>query len=263
MAAKLEPDTEYSPIGTHINHAAQTPATWAGGTTSAIYAYPPNAIGTPANAQLWAGTAVIDRAASYSFFPERLRIHVPIQGNGIRLHFQNPSEVVALSTFEQYRFAGARPVQVELVDGEIIAFNLIVQADVAAAVQVLHIDGQEQVLELDRIPAAHSPGAASVVQIVYAVNSTVALVIADQPAITLNPADAFVFHPRAVAEPLGAKVRLRSLSASAEVVVATLVFGSNTELEAGYRAMAADEEREAEALRWTEATIGDAVDEAQ
>ena len=152
MAARLEPEMRYTPIGTRIDHAAQTPGTWAGGTTSAIYAYPPESIGTPANAQLWVGTAVIDRAAAYSFFPERLRIHVPIHGNGIRLHFQNPAEVVALSTFAQHRFDGARPVQVELVDGSIVAFNLIVQSDVAAEVRVLHIDSQELALELDRSP---------------------------------------------------------------------------------------------------------------
>ena len=218
------------PFGTHIDHAAQKPGTWAGGTTRAIYAYPPESIGTPANAQLWAGTAVIDRAAAYSFFPERTRIHMPIHGNGIRLHFQNPAEVVALSTFAQHCFDGARPVQVELVDGAIVAFNLIVQADVAAAVHVLHVGSQELALELDRLSAAHAHTAstASVAQIVYAVNGVVALIIADQPAIRLHPADAFVFHRRAVADPPGVKVGLRGLEAHAEVVVATLVFDNHT-----------------------------------
>jgi hypothetical protein len=65
-----------------------------------------------------------------------------------------------------------------------------------------------------------------VVQIVYAVTGAVALDIAEQPAVTLHPADAFVFHPRAVTDRLGANVGLRGLAAHAEVVVATLVFGS-------------------------------------
>ena len=249
-------------FGTHIDHAAQTPGTWAGGTTRAIYAYPPESIGTPANAQLWVGTAVIDRAAAYSFFPERTRIHVPIHGNGIRLHFQNPAEVVALSTFAQHCFDGARSVRVELVDGASIAFNLIVQADVTAEVQVLHIGSQELALELDRISAAHiAHSTGSVVQIVYAATGAVTLAIADQQAVTLHPADAFVFHPRAVAQPLGVKIGLRGLAANADVVVATLVFGSaDTGLEAGYRSMAADEEREVEALQSAEATIGDVAD---
>jgi predicted CopG family antitoxin len=34
----------------------------------------------------------------------------------------------------------------------------------------------------------------------------------------------------------------------------------STDLEAGYQAMAADEEREKEALEWAEATIGDVAD---
>ncbi|MDQ2998930.1 MAG: HutD family protein [Chloroflexota bacterium] len=212
-------------IGTRVDQAAQPLGSWAGGTTSAIYAYPPESIGTPATAQLWVGTAVIDRASAYSFFPDRLRVHVPIHGNGIRLHFQNPAEVITLSTFAQQRFDGARPVMVELVDGAVIAFNLIVQTDIAAEVQVLQIGSQETALELDRLPA-HTAQAANVVQIVYAVTDAVTLMIADQPAITLHPADAFVFHPRAVAEPLGAKVGLRGSETSAEVLVATLVFGS-------------------------------------
>jgi environmental stress-induced protein Ves len=217
------------PIGTRIEHVAQTPGTWAGGTTLAIYAYPPEAIGTPANAQLWVGTAVIEQAAAYSFFPGRMRVHVPIHGNGIRLHFQNPAEVIALSTFAQHRFDGARPVQAELVDRSIVAFNLIVQTDVAAEVQVLRIDSAKIALDLDRSPAAHAhtASAASVVHIVYAVTGAAALEVAEQPAVALHPADAFVFHPRAVADPLGASVGLRGLEARAEVLVATLVFGND------------------------------------
>lgn len=36
---------------------------------------------------------------------------------------------------------------------------------------------------------------------------------------------------------------------------------SNPTLEDGYQAMADDEEREADALEWVEATIGDVADE--
>lgn len=38
---------------------------------------------------------------------------------------------------------------------------------------------------------------------------------------------------------------------------------TSTELEAGYAAMAADEEREAEALEWSEAFIGDHTHDAR
>ena len=103
--------------------------------------------------------------------------------------------VVALSTFAQHCFDGARPVQVEIVDGAIVAFNLIVQADVAAEVHVLHIGSQELALELDRLSAAHAHTAstASVAQIVYAVNGVVALIIADQPAIRLQVFEEYRF----------------------------------------------------------------------
>jgi hypothetical protein len=37
----------------------------------------------------------------------------------------------------------------------------------------------------------------------------------------------------------------------------------NPELEDGYQAMANDEDREAEALEWAEATIGDVADEPE
>jgi environmental stress-induced protein Ves len=211
-------------LGTRVELAAQTPGTWAGGTTRAIYAHPPESIGALAIAQVWVGTAGIDRSAAYSYFAERTRLHVPIRGNGIRLHFQAPSEIVALGTFEQHRFDGARPVQAELVDGPIAAFNLIFQAGVDAEVQALHIDGEPTALELDRAPAAHMEGATSIVQVVYAVNGAVDIELAGQPAVTLHAADAFVFHPRAVAQPLGVSAGLRALVGRADVLIATLVY---------------------------------------
>lgn len=210
-------------IGTRVEQAAQMLGTWAGGTTRAIYAYPPESIGALAGAQVWVGTAAIDRAAAYSHFAERTRVHVPIQGNGLRLHFQEPAEVVELGTFEQHRFDGARPVQAELIDSAIVAFNLIVQADVAAAVQVLHVNGDRLALDLERSLAGYAGQAASVVHVVYAVNGAVAIEITGQPAVKLHPADAFVFHPRAVAQPVGPNVGLRSLAGRADALVATVV----------------------------------------
>ncbi len=51
----------------------------------------------------------------------------------------------------------------------------------------------------------------------------------------------------------------RNISQFIEALVRPHVIGS--ELEAAYRQMAADEEREAEALDWAEATLGDVADE--
>ena len=50
----------------------------------------------------------------------------------------------------------------------------------------------------------------------------------------------------------------RRISQFIETLVRPHVIG--VDLEAGYQAMAADEEREAEALEWTEALIGDSAD---
>jgi hypothetical protein len=51
----------------------------------------------------------------------------------------------------------------------------------------------------------------------------------------------------------------RNISQFIESLVRPHVIG--TELEAAYQQMAADEDREAEALEWAEATIGDVADE--
>ena len=53
----------------------------------------------------------------------------------------------------------------------------------------------------------------------------------------------------------------RRISQFIEDLVRPHVIGSD--LEAGYQAMAADEAREAEALQWSEATIGDVADAAR
>jgi len=53
----------------------------------------------------------------------------------------------------------------------------------------------------------------------------------------------------------------RHISQFIEDLVRPHVIGSD--LEAGYRAMAADEAREAEALEWSEATLGDVRDAAR
>ena len=53
----------------------------------------------------------------------------------------------------------------------------------------------------------------------------------------------------------------RRISQFIEDLVRPHVIG--TDLESGYQAMAADEAREAEALEWSETTIGDVADAAR
>ena len=62
----------------------------------------------------------------------------------------------------------------------------------------------------------------------------------------------------AVYEGLHKVIGRRHISHFIEDLVRPHVIG--IELESGYRAMAADEEREQEALEWSEATIGDLAD---
>ena len=65
----------------------------------------------------------------------------------------------------------------------------------------------------------------------------------------------------AVYEGLHTVIGRRSISHFIENLVRPHVIG--TDLEAGYRAMAADEERESAALEWAEATLGDIADAAR
>ncbi|MCB0185457.1 MAG: hypothetical protein KDE31_14405, partial [Caldilineaceae bacterium] len=53
---------------TLIEGHEQPPATWRGGTTRAIYAFPAETLGNLAAAQLWVGTATIERDGPYSVF---------------------------------------------------------------------------------------------------------------------------------------------------------------------------------------------------
>ncbi len=60
---------------------------------------------------------------------------------------------------------------------------------------------------------------------------------------------------------LHAVVGRRRISQFIESLVRPYVLGKD--LEIAYRQMAADEEREAEALAWAEGTVGDVADEAR
>jgi predicted CopG family antitoxin len=64
-----------------------------------------------------------------------------------------------------------------------------------------------------------------------------------------------------VYEGLHSVVGRRRISGFIERLVRPYV--SNQDLEAGYREMAADERREAEALEWSEGTVGDVGDETR
>jgi environmental stress-induced protein Ves len=215
---------EAAVLGTHITCTMQASGTWVGGTTRAIYAYPSGPGLTPATALFWVGTAVIQQAAAYSYFPDRTRIHIPIHGNGIRLYFQTPAEVVALDTFDQHRFDGARPVQVELVDGPVVAFNLIAQTDLFTQASVIHVAAETVMPAFLDALFAHIAEDMSVVRVVYAVNGVIAIRIAGHEAARLDSGDAFVIHPRPARDRLADRVELRHEAADADIVTASIVF---------------------------------------
>ncbi|MCB0063743.1 MAG: HutD family protein [Caldilineaceae bacterium] len=126
--------------GTVIPRTEQPPSIWLGGTTRTIYTYPPSANGNIRAAQLYVGTATIERDGPYSVFTDRTRIHLPMRGNGLHLHFKEPSETVQLPSFAQATFPGDRPLTVTLVDGTVEAFNLIFAANVTATLDSFTVE---------------------------------------------------------------------------------------------------------------------------
>lgn len=120
--------------GKLIPLAAQPKATWPGGTTRELYTYPASATGQIRAAELYIGTAEIVRDGPYSVFPNRTRIHMPIRGAGLHLHFQEPTEAMLLTSLTQATFPGDRPLQVTLVEDAVTAFNMIFVSGVTASV---------------------------------------------------------------------------------------------------------------------------------
>lgn len=177
-------------FGTYISQAEQLQGSWAGGATAAIYAAPADTLRSIGKAQVWAGTATIEHNADYSFFPERVRVHVPIGGNGLRLHFQEPEEVITLPTYAQYRFDGARPVHAELIDGPVKAFNLIAATDVRAKVAI--IEQEEEFQAFERSLRASDGATLSLVYMVtgsLAIGETVMLAADDALIFTASKAE--------------------------------------------------------------------------
>lgn len=206
------------PGAKHINHTSYAAGIWAGGTTSAIWACPAEALTAPAKAHVWVGTATIDRNAPYSHFPRQERLHIPVQGDGLRLRFRDPAEVVTLERGGQHCFGGERPVEAALVGEPVVAFNLIYRQGVTSTAQVITIGPEPFVWSCER---PQPVGGDLVVRVIYVVSGRLAVGIPAHASATLHTADAYVVGPDRVAEP-EASVRLTPLDRSAEVVLATL-----------------------------------------
>lgn len=178
-----------------IKVANQPVATWRGGTMRAIYADPPEMLDKLAAAQLWIGTATIERNGPYSIFANRIRIHLPMRGNGLHLHFQEPAETVALPTFAQAAFAGDRPLNVTLVDGPVEALNLIFAPTVTAQVALLSPTANRAPLILPALTGT-TDVVRKAVRILYAVDGSCTIQAQQGATYLLQRGDAFVGDAR-------------------------------------------------------------------
>lgn len=77
--------------------------------------------------------AEIERDAPFSMFPGVDRELVLLQGNGLRLRFDNGQVQTLQPPHERYRFAGERGLTGELVDGLTHDFNLMWRRDAIQA----------------------------------------------------------------------------------------------------------------------------------
>ncbi len=124
----------------HLPRATAEPTAWPGGSVHPIYSYPVGTSpGDPSNL-FTINTATIERSAPYSDFSGYTRVHVPISGGRLRLHFENPDETVELGRFQQHTFDGGRPLRAELVGEAVTAFNLILRRELEAVVSAVQVD---------------------------------------------------------------------------------------------------------------------------
>ena len=127
-----------SPI--HLPRATAEPTAWPGGSVHPIYTHPTDThLGDPSNL-LTINTATIERSAPYSDFSGYTRVHVPISGGALRLHFREPEETVELGRFQQHTFDGGRPLRAEPVGEAVTAFNLILRRELEAVVSAVQVD---------------------------------------------------------------------------------------------------------------------------
>lgn len=173
---------------TLVEQGAQRQGAWAGGTTRAVFADPPEALGAIASARVWVGTATIERDSNYSYLPGLTRIHLPIIGRGIHLRFAAPAELVTLPSLSQCRFDGGRPLHAELVDGPIVALNVLMQAGYDAWVDVIP---PSQARVAPRWPSSDA-GAALQVRVVYTCGAALLQLDPRAPAVALRAGDALL-----------------------------------------------------------------------
>ena len=128
----------HSPL--YVQQAATTPTSWAGGSVHHLYSHPAATQLGDSNNLFTLNTATIERSVPYSDFAGYTRVHVPISGGRLRLHFQQPAATVELGRFQQHTFDGGRPLRAELVGEAVTAFNLIMRRKLEAVVSAVQVD---------------------------------------------------------------------------------------------------------------------------
>jgi environmental stress-induced protein Ves len=177
-------------------HRSYASGSWAGGVTRGVWADPPAAIGTPAAARCWAGTATIERNASYSYFAGQHRLQILIGGPELRLRFREPDDEVVLAHGAQHQFDGERPVEALLASDPVIAFNLIYRADVRATAMVATIGPTELLWPPDGDTEQGVEQGLVAVRLVYLVAGAVE-VSDDREVLSLLADDTLVLAPSA------------------------------------------------------------------
>lgn len=200
----------------HIPFSQQLPGSWRGGQVNEIYRDPPGADYPNGDYRLWVGTATIERAADYSYFPRAERLHILLDGDGLTLRFDEPAETVHLATNRWYTFGGERPVHATPVAGPVFAFNLIYRMGQRSSARsgARFVDAAEMPVVLP-VPTAGT----HLTQILYGVRGE-SCVESSQGHFLLPAGDTLVYPP---AESAGASLRLISHSPDARLLVAHLL----------------------------------------
>lgn len=191
-----------------IPYSRQKPGSWRGGQVHEIFRDPPDADYPTGDYRLWVGTATIERAADYSYFPRAERLHILLGGDGLNLRLREPEETVALATNRWCTFAGDRPVHATPADGPVFAFNLIYRMGQQSGARF--VEAAEMPVALSA-PAANS----HLTQIVYGVRGE-SCVESRQGHFLLRAGDTLVYPP---AESVGTSLHLINFSADARLLL--------------------------------------------
>ena len=160
-------------MAVYIPSMEQKPGVWRGGQVYEIVRNPADADYPNGDYRLWAGTATIERSADYSYFANAERLHILLCGDGLRLHFREPEQTVALASHDSHTFSGARPLHAEVLGAPVFAFNLIYRQGLTSGVEFVAL------VKTPHLHTIHAEAGTACTQIVYVISGTVLLESAD------------------------------------------------------------------------------------